>query len=88
MHLSRSSCRTSDEANPEDEYADGQQHCADIGDGSNRCPRRSGCKVPGSSFPYGVGERTSVTDGNVCATEYPLRRKRAAAVRECRSASG
>jgi hypothetical protein len=31
MHLSRSSCRTCDEANPEDEYADGQQH-----------PRRSG----------------------------------------------
>src|SRR5262249_29505045 len=45
----------------------------------------------------GVGERTSVADGNVCATEHPLRRKRAAApstqallprrfgpVRECR----
>ena len=47
--------------------------------GSNRCPRRSGCKLPGSGFPYGVGERTSVEDGNVCATEHPLRRKRAAA---------
>src|SRR5262249_53130343 len=47
--------------------------------GSNRCPRRSRCKVPGSGFPYGVGERTSVTDGNVRAKEYPLRRKRAAA---------
>jgi hypothetical protein len=47
--------------------------------GSNRCPRRSGCKLPGSGFPYGVGERTSVEDGNVCATQHPLRRKRAAA---------
>ena len=47
--------------------------------GSNQCPRWSGYTVPGSGFPYGVGERTSVADGNVCATEHPLRRKRAAA---------
>src|SRR5215472_11543595 len=31
------------------------------------------------AFPYGVGERTSVADGNVCATEHPLRRKCVAA---------
>jgi hypothetical protein len=29
--LSRSLCRTPDEADAEDEHADGQQHCADIG---------------------------------------------------------
>jgi hypothetical protein len=30
--LSRSLCRTPNEADAEDEHADGQQHCADIGE--------------------------------------------------------